>query len=299
MTNSIPVTPDPVTNPRRPTMPLPAGACDSHAHVFDPQDRTQLAPGSEYAPPHAPLERYEALLRHLGFERAVLVQPSVYGTDNSFMLECMERKGPPGDNTFRGVAVVDGSVTDAELEEMQRVGVRGIRINMVYGGGVDIEELSKLASRIAPLGWHVQFLVDLSKFPDFARQVEKLPVPFVVDHIGHFPVSLGPDLPAFRDLVSLVRDGRAWVKVSGPNRISTGQTAPFDDVQPLVDPLVDANPDRLLFGTDWPHVKLSTPIPDDGDLVDDLAQWIPDESIRKRVLVDNPAKFYGFVGESA
>lgn len=296
MTDSIPVTPDPVADPARPSISLPAGACDSHAHVFDPDSRTPLAPKSEYAPPYAPLERYEALLHHLGFDRAVLVQPSVYGTDNSFMVECLGKKGPTGDNSFRGIAVVDSRVSDAELEDMNSVGVRGIRINLVYGGGVDLDVLNTLTTRIAPLGWHVQFLVDLSKLPDFASRVDPLPVPFVVDHIGHFPVSLGPELPAFRDLVGLVRDGRAWVKVSGPNRISARQTAPFDDVRPLVDPLVDANPDQLLFGTDWPHVKLSTPMPDDGDLVDDFANWIPDEAIRKRILVDNPARLYGLDG---
>ncbi|MFC4352521.1 amidohydrolase family protein [Fodinicurvata halophila] len=296
MNDSIPVTPDPVANPARPSTPLPAGACDSHAHVFDPQGRTPLAPNREYSPSHAPLDRYEALLRHLGFERAVLVQPSVYGTDNSFMVECLETKGPTGDDSFRGIAVVDSSVTDTDLETMQRVGVRGIRINLVYGGGVDLEVLNSLGTRLASLGWHVQFLVDLSKLPDFASRVDDLPVPFVVDHIGHFPARLGPELPAFRDLLGLVREGRAWVKVSGPNRISTRPTAPFDDVRPLVDPLVEANPDRLLFGTDWPHVNLSPPMPDDGDLVDDLANWIPDEAIRQRILVDNPARLYGFDG---
>ncbi|WP_022728067.1 amidohydrolase family protein [Fodinicurvata sediminis] len=296
MSDAIPVTPGPVAEPSKPATQLPKHACDSHAHVFDPEGGTPLAPGSEYRPSHAPLERYERLLQHLGFARAVLVQPSVYGTNNRFMMECLKKKGPTGDDSFRGIAVVDSSVTDAELDEMHRVGVRGIRINLVYGGGVDFEVLTDLVNRIAPLGWHVQFLVDLSKLPDFAQRVEALPVPFVVDHIGHFPVSLGAELPAFRDLVSLVRESRAWVKIIGPNRISARQTPPFDDVKPLVDPLVEANPNQLLFGTDWPHVKLSTPIPDDGSLVDEFAKWVPDEAIRKRILVDNPARLYGFGG---
>ncbi|MDN3516288.1 amidohydrolase family protein [Aquisalimonas lutea] len=294
MNDRIPVTPAPHARPSQPAEPLPSGACDSHAHVFGPTGRSPLVPNREYSPAPASLADYQALLAHLGFDRAVLVQPSVYGTDNSHMLDCLERKDATGTGAFRGIAVVDDTVTDTALEAMDAVGVRGIRVNVVFGGGVDFDVLADLGARIAPFGWHVQCFVDLSRLPDFADRAARLPVPVVVDHMGHFPVRHGPDLPAFRDLVSLVREGRAWVKLTGPNRISGAEHPPFDDVRRLVDPLVEANPEQLLFGTDWPHVKLPTPVPDDGALIDAFFRWVPDAAIRQKILVDNPGRLYGF-----
>ncbi|QIT54486.1 amidohydrolase family protein [Aquisalimonas sp. 2447] len=292
---NIPMTPAPVARPSKPDTPLPSGSCDSHAHVFDPAGRTPLVPTSEYAPAPASLVDYENLLATLGFDRGVLVQPSVYGTDNRNMLECLEKKGPGGEDVFRGVVVVDDSVTDRELEAMHAVGVRGIRVNVVFGGGVDFDVLANLGERIAPLGWHVQCFVDLSRLPDFAKKAERLPVPVVVDHMGHFPVARHTDrLPAFQDLVAMVREGQAWVKLSGPNRISGHDHPPFDDVRSLVDALVAANPQQLVFGTDWPHVKLPTPVPDDGALINAFHQWISDIEIRHDILVRNPGRLYGF-----
>src|SRR5690606_10286360 len=151
-----------------------------------------------------------------------------------------------------------------------RIGVRGIRLNMLFRGGIDFAAVQSLASRIAPLGWHLQFLIDITQFEDLAPRISALPVDSVIDHMGHFRSNLGPRHPAFASLLSLMDEGRTWVKVTGPNRISEHSSAPYVDAQALAQALMQARPDRLVFGTDWPHVQIPTPIPDDGSLVDEL-----------------------------
>ncbi|KAA0890912.1 amidohydrolase [Pusillimonas sp. ANT_WB101] len=287
----------PVTHPTVPKNRLPSGSCDSHAHIFGPADRYPYVSPRGYTPHNASLDDYAGLLRHLGFDRAVLVQPSVYGTDNRLMADALARTREDSLGiAWRGIAVLDDSVTDSELERLHDLGVRGLRLNLLFQGAeVGFDEGARLANRIAPLGWHLQFLINIASFEDFAGRLSRLPVESVIDHIGHFPAINGPDLPQFADLKALMREGRSWVKLSGPNRISRHDAAPFTDAQRLAEDLISHVPDRLVFGTDWPHVQLSTSMPDDGVLVDELYRWCGgDQAMAKRILVNNPERLYSF-----
>lgn len=273
---------------------LPEGACDTHAHLFGPQEKYPYQPTRGYTPPDATETSYRQLLNTLGFQRAVLVQPSVYGTDNRRMLDTLAASTDTDSIEWRGVAVVDRHISDEELSQMNALGVRGIRINLVFPGGVTFEDIVSLAARIKPFGWHIQFFVDVSKFENLAERLSKLPVPSVVDHMGHLSTRLGIANPGFRELVDLMADGRTWVKLTGPNRISTLPEAPFTDVEPFFEALREARQDRCLFGTDWPHVQLPTPMPPDHILVNEFLRLVPDNRDRQAILVDNPATLYGF-----
>lgn len=304
--------PGPLPDPTRPRHALPPGSCDSHAHIFGPAGRYPYSPAREYTPPDASLERYAGLLRHLGFQRAVLVQPSVYGNDNRLLVDALraqaagqagsahaaglDRHAGASGITWRGIVVIDEHIGDDELQTLDRLGVRGVRLNLVFkGANLDFDGVERLARRIEPLGWHLQFLIDITRFEGFAARLSRLPVPCVLDHMGHFPARLGPAEPSFRDLLALMREGRTWAKVSGPNRLSGCDSAPFTDVEPLVRALVEAAPDRLVFGTDWPHTRLKTSMPDDGVLVDEFFRWIDDDAaIAQKILVDNPRRLYRF-----
>lgn len=288
--NAIPACQAPDRHPRPPGFTPPAGATDTHCHVFGPTDRFPYVAGRSYTPPESPLPEYIALLDTLGLERGVIVQPSVYGTDNRATLDAL-RSHP---DRLRGVAVVDGSVSDDELQEMDRLGVRGLRINVLFRGGVGFELAHALAERIAPLGWHLQFLIDISEAEGYAAELRRLAVDSVVDHMGHMPVWKGVDHPAFQDLLALLGEERTWVKLSGAYRISAEDHPPYVDVRPFARALIQARPDRLVWGSDWPHPAVTRPMPNDGALLDLLADWAPDPELRRRVLVDNPARLYGF-----
>jgi 2-pyrone-4,6-dicarboxylate lactonase len=284
--------PDP--NPGTPSTVLPPGACDTHAHLFGPAERFPYQQNRSYTPPDASEEAYRHLLRTLGFSRAVLVQPSVYGTDNRRMLKTLGAQREGDDIEWRGVAVVDEAISDGELERFHELGVRGIRTNLVFPGGVDFSATERLAARIADLGWHVQFLVDVSRFEHLAERLSRLPVDSVVDHMGHMPTSKGLNAPGFQGLLSLVREGRTWVKLTGPNRITGLRRSPFTDVDPFFTALLEARVDRCIFGTDWPHVQLPTPMPNDADLVEEFLRLVSSPEDRHAVLVDNPAHLYSF-----
>ncbi|MCC5808732.1 MAG: amidohydrolase family protein [Ectothiorhodospiraceae bacterium] len=288
--------PGPVSSPRRPTNALPARSCDTHAHVFGPSDVYPFHPDRSYTPPDALKSTYIALLKQLGFERAVLVQPSVYGTDNRLLHDALESGQREDDGIeWRGIAVLDSEVDDSTLEQLHAVGVRGARINLLFRGGVNFDVADELARRIEPLGWHIQFLVDITTIPDFAKRLSTLPVPSVIDHMGHFPAPRGADEPALRELLAVMRENRTWVKLSGPNRISSHDFAPFHDAGQIARTFAETHPDKLVFGTDWPHVQIPTSMPDDGDLVDELFRWLDhDNTLLNRVLVANPARLYGF-----
>lgn len=288
--SSIPVCAAPDPAPRAPRFAMPPLACDTHAHVFGPASRYPYTPNRSYTPPDASFAQYKALLRALGAERGVLVQPSVYGTDNSLMADTLRDAGP----NFRGVAVLDDKASDAELEALHAVGVRGVRCNLLFRGGVDFAAVEALARRIAPLGWHLQFLLDVTRFEDLERKLSALPVDSVVDHMGHFAVAEGVGHPGFQALLSLLRGGRSWVKLSGSYRLTGLQHPPYRDVTPIARALVEAAPDRCVWATDWPHPQFHIPMPNDGDLLDQLPDWVPDEALRRRILVDNPARLYDF-----
>jgi 2-pyrone-4,6-dicarboxylate lactonase len=281
-------------NPRRPKLRLPARTCDAHAHILGPKERSAYSPARVYTPPDCLLPDYRHMLDTLGVERAVLVQPSVYGTDNTVMLEAMAAAG----SRFRGVAVVSGDITDAELSELGAAGVRGARVNIVdvkdrTPGTLPVESLKKLAQRIAPLGWHMEFLLHAEEFPDLDRDFEDFPVEIVVGHLGYMKTDNGLEAPGLQALLRLARSGRCWVKLTGPYRISD-EPLPYSDAIPFAHALLEAAPKQLVWGTDWPHVMAKGKMPNDGDLADLLSDWIPDARLREQVLVHNPARLYGF-----
>ena len=292
--NSAPPCAPPDFNPRKPKITLPARACDTHAHILGSIANYAYSPARVYTPPDCLLGDYQKMLATLGVTRAVLVQPSVYGSDNTVMLEAMRAGG----DAFRGVAVVDDNVTDAELARLNAAGVRGVRVNIVdvkdrKPGTMPMAELTAMAKRIAPLGWHMEFLAHCDEFPDLDRSFADFPVNIVLGHLGYMKTDLGVANGGFQALLRLMTMGKAWVKFTGPYRISP-QALPHADTNALAHALVAANAERLLWGTDWPHVMVKNAMPNDGDLCDLLSAWIPDAVTREQVLVKNPAKLYGF-----
>jgi len=283
--------PPPDFEPRKPRVPLPAGATDCHAHVFGPAAEYEWSPKRGYTPPDCSLADYRRMLATIGCERAVLVQPSVYGTDNTAHLDALAEAGP----AFRMVAVVDPDLPQRDLEHIAVAGVRGVRFNVVSKGGLALDGLERMARRIAPLGWHIQLFVDADTIARIEGKLASLPVPVVIDHMGHVTTDLGLEHPGFQALLRLLRGGNAWVKLSGAYRTSRQPTAPFSDVVPYARALIEAGPERCVWGSDWPHPMVNDrPMPNDGDLADLAADWAPDEDTRRRILVDNPARLYGF-----
>lgn len=268
---------------------VPAGAVDTHAHVIGLPPDYPLSPERSYTPTPVSPKQYFTMLDATGMANGVLVQVSVHGTDNALMLHALRRQPQP----MRGICVVDADVTDRELENMAKAGVVGCRFNVLFGGGVGFDALETLAKRIAPLKWHVQFLLDARNLPELAPRLVNLPVPFVVDHMGHMPTSAGVSHPGFQTLLKLVRDADCWVKMSGAYRLSV-EGPPYADTIPFARALVEAAPGRLVWGSDWPHVALKGPMPNVGDLLDLLADWVPDEGMRNAILAANARKLYGF-----
>lgn len=285
-----PTLPAPDPNTRKPGFKLPAGSCDCHAHVFGPQSRFPYLPNAAYIPRDAPPEDYARMLRTIGCERAVLVQPSVYGTDNSAMIYALRS----GVFAFRGVAVVDENVSDRELEDMHAAGVRGVRINLAsVTPGLTLAQAPRLAARLKALGWHLQFFMELRKFPDAEEKLGSLDIDIVIDHFGRVRADEGVQAPAFKALLRLLARDNVWAKLMGPYFISD-QAPHFADTTPFARAVVAAAPDRVVWGTDWPHPAAHDKMPNDGDLADLLLEWVPDEAQRRKVLVDNPARLYGF-----
>ncbi len=266
----------------------PPGACDCHAHVISADtQRYRLVPERSYTPPPAPEAQYLDMLDALGMTFGVLVQISVYGTDNRLLREVLTRHP----QRLRGVAVVKGDISDPELDALHEAGVRGVRINLSFGGGVAMAELDALAPKLAERGWHVQVLFHLRQLDEHLPRLRRLPVPCVIDHMGHFPAELGPQTPAFRQLLAIARDHPWWVKLSGAYRLEPA--APWPHSAELARALAEHLPDRLVWGSDWPHVAVAHR-PDTQGLLDVLPLWLPEPDLRQRVLVDNPARLYGF-----
>lgn len=280
--------PDP--NTRTPRVRFPAGACDCHAHVFGPQARYAFASNAAYIAPDSPTENYVRMLKTLGCERAVIVQPSVYGTDNSATLDALRS----GLFDFRGVAVVRPDVSDRELQAYHEAGIRGIRVNLSSATpGMTLDQARAMVPRLKALGWHIQFFLDIKTMPDAEAQLGSLDITIVIDHFGRVNAQEGVQGAAFQRLLRLVRRPNCWAKLTGPYFLSSRRPL-FPDVTPLARAVVEAAPDRVVWGTDWPHPSPHGAMPNDGDLADLLAEWVPDDAQRKRLLVDNPARLYGF-----
>jgi len=282
--------PGPDPHPRRPRSRFPAGACDCHSHVFGPQDRFPYPPSASYIPPDALPQDYSRMLTAIGCQRAVLVQPSVYGTDNSCLMAALTA----GVFDFRGVAVTEENIEDAELEALHRAGVRGVRFNVASEtAGLTMAQAPRLAARIKALGWHLQFFLRIDQSPTFAEEIARLPVPCVIDHFANVHAAEGVESQGFQTLLRLARLEHVWFKLIGPYRISS-QKPLYPDVAPLARALAAVAPDRCVWGTDWPHPNTAH-MPNDGDLADALVEWLPDAAARQKILVDNPARLYDFV----
>lgn len=277
-------------NPRPPRSRVPDNAVDCHAHIFGPTEKYPYASDRTYTPSGASLSDYLRVLRIIGVRRGVLVQPSVYGFDNSCLADTLTKAG----RDFRGVAVVDPRCGNDELDRWHALGVRGVRFNVLFGGGAALDEAWKLGQRIKRLGWHIQLLANVSAFPGLYAFVRDSPVPVVIDHMGHSPARLGIEHPGFQMLLALLRERSCWVKLSAPYRLTSISHPPYSDIAPLAKALVEAGPDRCVWGTDWPHPQIAVPMPNDGELMDHLLDWIPDAEVRNRVLVDNPVRLYDF-----
>jgi len=291
MPNTIvaPTIPGPIADTRKPKFVMPRGACDCHAHLFGPQTKYAYAANRRYTPPDATADDYIKMLQAIGVDRAVLVQPSVYMTDNTVILDALAEKKFP----FRAVAVVNEAVSDAELARMHKLGVRGLRLNLRNSNGAPGDLAPRLAARIAPMGWHLQFRINAEDFTAIGPMLRALPCDFIIDHMGQVPIADGVNGAAFRAILDLTQGGRCWVKLSAPMRMSA-RDYPYADVTPLVHALVAAAPERMVWASDWPHTTLTCAMPNDGDLVDLLPAWIPDAATRQKILVDNPARLYGF-----
>jgi 2-pyrone-4,6-dicarboxylate lactonase len=279
--------PDP--HPKTPHVALPPGACDAHCHVFGPPDRFPYAPERSYTPPDAPVESLRALHRRIGVSRAVIVQASCHGADNRAMLDAIASSG----GAYRGVAIVGPDTTDDELAALDRGGVRGVRFNFVahLGGAPDLELFDCTLDRISALGWHVVLHLDAEDILTYAERIRRIRVAFVIDHMGRVKAAGGLDQTPFRRLLELMRNPLAWVKICGAERVSsTGK--PFDDAIPFAAALIDAAPERVLWGTDWPHPNIAGDMPNDGELVDLFARVTDDAALRRTILVDNPTRLY-------
>jgi D-galactarolactone isomerase len=276
-------------NTARPKLKAPPGTCDTHMHIYD--RRYPKAPTARIDAPDAPVSDYLKVRERLGIERTVVVQPSTYGTDNRCTIEAMKALGAG----TRGVAVVDQTVTDAELDRLTGLGIRGIRFFMLPGGALPWDILETMAARVAPFGWHVQLQLDGRQLPDYEAVLARLPCDLVIDHVGKFLEPVPVEHPSFRALERLVGRG-AWVKLSAPYEVSKVGAPNYDDVGALAKALVKIAPDRMLWATNWPHPTPGVPKPDDAWMLDMLLDWVPEEAVRGKILVDNPARLYRFSG---
>jgi predicted TIM-barrel fold metal-dependent hydrolase len=273
---------------RKPAFKLSPLACDAHCHVFGPASRFPYAPSRRYTPQDAPKEKLRALHDHLGIERAVIVQASCHGTDNAAMLDCIASDP----KRYRGVAIVDDNFTDAEFDRLDAGGVRGVRFNFVkhLGGSPDMRVFERVIDRIQGRGWHVVLHLDARDIETLSEMIRKLPLPFVIDHMGRVPSAAGVDQPPLRALLELSRLENCWIKVCGAERISM---PPYAAAVPIARALVEAAPTRVLWGTDFPHPN-ATHEADEADLVDLVPHYARDALAQRRLLVDNPASLYGF-----
>jgi 2-pyrone-4,6-dicarboxylate lactonase len=286
--------------PEPPGFALPDGACDSHTHVFGPYARYPFAADRSYTPPENDGAALLAQLDAMGLTRCVIVTASAYGPDNCALLDALAA----APDRLRGVAVLSEGVAEAELDAMTAAGVRGVRVNLfrrdghqVYRNGMGLDALQALAPRLRARGWHLQAWLHAPDLPELWPSLAACGMPVVIDHMGRMSTARGVDDPGFARLCRLVAEGAAWTKISGADRL-TEAGPPYDDVDPFAAALIAANPERLVWGSDWPHINYfggatDRGVPSDADLLRALRRWTDDSTLR-RILVDNPAALYGF-----
>lgn len=280
--------PDP--NPTIPSLALPPGACDAHCHVFGPASKFPYAADRSYTPPDAPVEALRKLHARLGISRAVIVHASCHGSEMAVTLDAIASSN----GTYRGVACVEDGITDRELRRLHEGGIRGIRFNFVrhLGGVPDLDVFHRLIARIKPMGWHVVLHLDAEDLVTQQELLASIDLPFIIDHMGRVKASEGLAQRPFASLLDLYRHNPlAWIKVCGSERVSVGKR-PFRDAVPFARALIEVDSSRILWGTDWPHPNITKDMPNDGELVDLLAEICPDEGVRRRILVDNPTQMY-------
>ena len=281
--------PDPDT--RKPRFRPPPLACDAHCHVFGPASRFPYAADAPYCPPDSPFESLQKLHAILGIERAVIVHASCHGADMGVTLDAIGRSG----GKYRGTAIIDEAYGEAEFGRMHQGGIRGVRFNFVrhLGGRPDMAFFDRTVARLKEMGWHLILHLDATDIVEFRRRFEAIPVPMVIDHMGRVKAADGLEQEPFKVLLAFLRNPNAWVKICGAERVSS-KGPPFDDALPFAQALIDAAPDRILWGTDWPHPNVGRHMPNDGDLVDLFPLMAPDPATQRKILVENPARLYGF-----
>ena len=289
--------PDP--NPRKPGFTPPPHSCDTHFHIFGPPDNFPFAPTRQYTPPAAALEHFLNMSAVIGIERGVVVQPSVHGLDNSVTLDAIARSG----GRFRGVGRVDDKASRSDLKKLHEGGIRGVRFNLLDRprGNIALDVFDRVVEGIADFAWSVDLHIDPKNLLEHEKRLRALKLPVVFDHIARIDPAAGLNQPAFQLLLDLLKGDRFWVKVSGADKICNARVdsypgLPYIEVIPFARAVIEAAPDRVIWGTDWPHSNIFVPgqTANDGDLIDLLCEFAPEEKVRKKILVDNPAVLYGF-----
>ena len=289
---AIPTCQSPDPHPRKPALALPPHACDTHAHIYAPPGKYPYSKRRAYDPAPCTLDDYLYLQDVLGIERAVIVNPSIYGNDNRPTLDAIARVG----SRFRGIAVVTPDVTDKELTRLHAGGMRGLRTTTLTGGGTRVEHIATLADKVKDLGWVVQVHLNrIEDLSDIVPLLERLPTRYLIDHFGRVRGDEGVAHPAFQTLLRRLRsDDRCWAKLCSFYRLSDSGPPAYADMVPMAQALIEAAPDRLVWGTNWPHPQYPDRMPNDGDLVDVMRSWTGDATIFCRIFADNPARLFGF-----
>jgi predicted TIM-barrel fold metal-dependent hydrolase len=284
----------PDRHPRRPRVTLPKGAIDTHVHVFEPG--YALSPDRGYNPPDSTLADLKHLHATLGVDRVVFTQPSIYGTDNSAILDGVAKLNAETPNRARCVLAITMDISDKELADLDKRGARGVRLNTDNKGGMPIgfDQIGELEARIQPFGWHIEWLFPGKDIVELMPVFTKIKVPMSIGHFAYQPATTGVAAPGFKALLELMRRGNTWMKISGANRVSATDLPPYDDVEPMARALIEAAPERIMWGTDWPHPNKYVVNPNDGDLVDAFGDWVTDEAMRRKIMVDTPSAFYRF-----
>jgi predicted TIM-barrel fold metal-dependent hydrolase len=283
--------PDP--NPKKPRFALPAGSCDSHFHVYGPPNIFPFTDKRRYTPPAAPVEHYLQVADLLGLQRGVMVQPNVHGFDTAITKDAVEKSS----GRLFGMIRADPKLSPEQYRELHQAGVRGIRFNIAHhlGDSFDEEQFFRTVAKVEPLGWPIDLHLDADQLEARGEMIRKVQLPVIIDHMARVRAERGLDHPHCRTLLDIAGLSHVYVKLSGANRI-IARGATYQQVLPIAKALVARAPDRMIWGTDWPHSDVFEPgkMPNDGDLVDMLLDYAPDEGVRKRILVDNPARLFGF-----